>query len=134
MKEEIALKAEEALIQIVEDISQTREFVIDQVPLVIQELLAWNFWTRLLDFCIGVLIPILLVFAIRYAWRKMHELAEAENQCCDEDEYFPFFLITFFMSIIFGMMSLVHLNLEWLQIIIAPRLWLLEYAADLVRS
>lgn len=96
-----------------------------QIPEIVNELLLWNFWESLLWF-IGrfVVLGLLLVFAY-FSW-------DTKN-----DEGIPFgkiisgaFFIIWSISLLAACCS--HgTGLDWLQIWIAPKSWILEYALSL---
>ena len=104
-------------------------FVAEEVPIVIDQLLAWKFTMSLLGFTLGVilLLPIypLAKFALK-GWMDEHENAATNGIAA---------VIGSVATVSFAVFSpvLLVVNLDWLQIAIAPKLYLLEYAANLIK-
>lgn len=101
-------------------------FTKEQVPDVIQQLLRWKFAEALsvAAFCLALIT--LCFWVARWAW-------EAEGKSyMDEGHAFCFMLslLTSLISIIFLWVN----ALTALQIYIAPKVYLLEYAATLIKK
>ena len=95
------------------------EFLIAETPVVIEQLLMWYMIYKAILFGLGILSCIL----ITWAWLWFAKIKEPDKS----DLFGPILLVT-----IMSMMGLFFLiNLEWLQIWIAPKVWLIEYVADL---
>lgn len=126
MEEELQSKLTSILNWVEETAKVTEGFVIEQTPLYIQELLAWNFWHSLIWFCIGVL---LIVNGIMWIAKLLNNCKEWEN-----NDDFPKFVVSIVL-IIFGVIGIpiIAHNFEWLKIAVAPRVFLLEYAAQAVK-
>lgn len=109
----------------VEETAKTAEaFAIEQTPLYIQELLAWNFWYSLIWF--GVAVFWLIVGTLSGL-----KLIKNKTTICDAPD-FPFEVLWVFPMIagfLFGAVGFCS-NLDWLQITVAPRVWLVEYVAS----
>jgi hypothetical protein len=60
------------------------------------------------------------------------QLADAKNNAVDNDNLYGCSALAALFPLFFGFI-LFFSNLEWLKIIIAPKLYLLEYAAQLVK-
>ena len=132
-KSELVQKAEQVLLQMIDKAAEIGSAAVDEIPLVVQELLHWKFAESLFLFITG------LIFI--YVWVKIS--IKVWQHGCIEDEYgrknrdrwdmiwFGYFmgtLISFLISI-----PWVLCNIDWLQIWIAPRVYLLEYAAHLMK-
>lgn len=108
----------------VEETAKTAEaFAIEQTPLYIQELLAWNFWTSLIFWCVFFVIP--LAFALFLIVLGVKEVRKEDGE---SDFFGPCFVISAF-SIIISIVGFCS-NLEWLQITVAPRVFLMEYVSS----
>lgn len=112
-------KLPQILLWVEETAKSAEAFAVEQTPIYIQELLAWNFWISLIWFILGVVLFISGVFPARTF------LKEAKKE--DYDEYA--LMISSFSAasgLLFGCI-LISCNLNWLQILVAPRVWLVEY-------
>lgn len=108
----------------VEETAKTAEaFAIEQTPLYIQELLAWNFWMSLIFWCVFFVIP--LAFALFLIVLGVKEVKKEDGEA---DFFGPCFAISVF-SIIISIVGFCS-NLEWLQITVAPRVFLMEYVSS----
>jgi hypothetical protein len=110
----------------IETTAKTAEtFAAEQTPLYIQELLAWNFWYSLIYWIILGIIPLIAAaLLVRLAYKEIHKPDS------NADIFGPLCGGVLIATTIgaFGFFC----NLEWIQIWIAPRVWLLEYAAGVI--
>ena len=104
-------------------------FVVSEAPVVIEQLLAWRFTISLAGFVAGLILACLVVPAFlvttkgwfnKYEHDTINALASVAGTTIS-------ILLCVFAPIC------VASNLTWLQIAIAPKLYLLEYAADLIK-
>lgn len=124
------------------------EFSKQQLPEVLQQLLMWHFISNLLSFIIPlVLLTICLTVSVRF-WVKVpkQDSRDKDDRCpwiADEYRdkahmlYFKYWLPGYALpaaSFILGIITLCNSNLVWLKIALAPKLYLLEYAASLIKS
>ena len=120
MNEQLQNALAEILGKTLNGIDAASSFVVAELPDVIQQLLMWYAIKGFLLFAVGItLIPMYYKFC-RWAYVK------SENN----PDSIPVFLV--FSCIPFGA-TLFLFNLDWLQIIIAPKIWLIEYASELVK-
>ena len=112
------------------------DMVIEQTPILVQEILHWYFAYNLI-ICITSILGIGLIIWLnvkQYNWvKKQSELPskqQSEVYNCWTDGVF---ISNIFQIIPIGFMASM-INLTWLKIIIAPRLWLIEYAANLIHK
>lgn len=132
MNEELKQKAAQALSEILDLALKTKDFVIEQAPDVVKQLLAWNFTLSFLSTCVFLTILGLMILAGRYLWvrrpfpdcRSTLEEDTAGRNPTDAEWYNRGAACT---------MGFGASNLVWLKIWVAPKLFLLEYAATLVR-
>jgi len=107
----------------------TGEFLTEQTPEVVQQLLLWNGVSSAIKF--GVCVILLLLIAFKWIPKsvKACQKVDEEGEVYDYEEY-SLFLVFWVapIAILVGVADLV-----WLKILIAPKLYLLEYASSLVR-
>ena len=121
-------KLTELLIWIEEGVKTSKDFVVEQAPLFIQELLAWNFWISLIAFVIWTVVWVSIIWtllsgfyqAFKYGWGEEEPSKGAikvmVGVCATLIGCMAYFLNDFHSK-----------SMEWLQISIAPRVWLVEY-------
>ena len=114
-----------------ETAEKTGQFLKEQLPDVVQQLLMWNTAD-----CI-MWISVILIYYIVYSigWVKLTKKAEASGKYSDSsDVAYTFKLVGGFFGLIIGLPLLMIYLSELLKLLIAPKLWLLEYAANIIRS
>lgn len=96
-------------------------FLSGQLPDVIQQLLMWHAVKS------GIFFTILLIISLAFAYITRKLLVKD-----DWDDYFLIQLVTGVLGAVFFFFAMHHL--EWLQILVAPKLYLIEYAAELYKG
>ena len=123
--------------------SQAKEFIISQTPEVIQQTLLWYGLYNFILFIISFVILFLSIF-ISYKinkkitkdfdngepWTRYENKLDSHSTSGTYD-----FIKVWIVSIpIIGIITfIVMVNLEWLKIWVAPKLWLIEFASNLVK-
>ena len=97
-------------------------FLQTELPEAVSQLLLWHFWKSLIFNVLGLIIIITVVFFAKRAWILFGKI---------EDE--PVILLPLISFMIMTTLSLVLFDIVWLQILIAPKLYLIEYAAELIK-
>ena len=161
MTEETKAAAENLLVKLIEKTVNSMEviegaameagvFVGEQIPLVIKELLTWKMVEAgvFMTFALAmILFPILVMSIGAKKYRKYinsdHHHAEYHrnngwwNWLCDTEDGGIFYgvLSMFGFALYMGAIPTFCINLiNFLQIVVAPRVYLIEYAASLVKN
>lgn len=107
---------------------KTGNFVVEQAPDLIQQLIVW----KTCEYIFLILISIAFLFSI-YKWHKSgikrHENFTYFSQ---EIEFAIFCIYSIGVILIFGI-ALFTSFLNLIQILVAPKIWLIEYAANLIK-
>lgn len=103
----------------IEMAEKTGEFVIDQAPDLIQQFYHWHIAKESLVILVCITIAILFI----KIWNKFFDSDEYEELDEGAAIYLAFMVIILIISFIISISAL----LELLQIIIAPKLYLIEY-------
>lgn len=98
-----------------------------QIPDVVHQLLMWNFTTSILYSA----ICISLFSGLQYLSFKIFKYLRKEWEGDDFAEYPEMMLLLILYALTF--IPLLWVNLDWLKIWLAPKLYLIEYAASLVK-
>ena len=122
MKEELAEKTQVAMVEMIESIVKAKDFAVDQAPEVVSQLLNYNMavwfaWTALWS-----------VFLVVSVWGLYKFIVLVE----DDDDYVPGVALTVCTTAFFITCVWSTVFDGWLKIWLAPKVWLLEYAANLV--
>ena len=107
----------------------TGDFAIEQAPEVIQQLLLWKGIHSFVEwFFIGVVMGVLNWWVLK---KKELPYLSGKDGCSDNWEFGPILII----NVLCAFLSLAWLfgSNDWLKIWVAPKLFLLEYAASLVK-
>lgn len=114
-------------------------FLSTQIPDVIHQLLLWKMVVSSLEFGFGILI-LLSMFVFIYRILKSKPNGPTESWCwdyyarADVHELSGIGLVLIFCCLAIGAVACFLINFTWLQILIAPKIYLLEYAASIVQG
>jgi len=130
MNEELKAQAIAALKEIIESAVRVKDFTVEQAPSVIQELLRWEMTESLLT--TGFMIFIITIFGlISYKTYQKHGFLNSRSD--DVSGPGVVVLLSGIAGAIFGFSSFLISDFVWLQILIAPKVYLIEYAAQLIK-
>jgi hypothetical protein len=118
MNEKLMETADKALVELLDVFIKTKDFAIEQAPDVVQQLLVWKFTISLLCFVITLATPALFLAVTHYLAKKNNDSS--------------FYLPNMSLVLLIIPVSNGHI-IDWLQIWLAPKVWLIEYAASLVK-
>lgn len=119
---------------------QILAFVEKQAPLLLQEWVSWNFWTSFITFWGAFSIMITTLYLLIRSLKKCK--APGENPFIYSNRWRMWFTEEDDAGMIGGIVSIAFLvisfmvasfNLAWVQILFAPRLWILEHIHELTR-
>lgn len=116
--ESIANTAHQLLLKLIEAATETGQFIAEQIPDVIQQLLLYNLILHLILFFVFLPLTSFCVF-----W--MHKVFTDKW----DSESLPICMIILLGS---GLGTMYNATMA-IKIWIAPKVWLLEYAADLIK-
>ena len=103
-------------------------FVADQIPIFVQEVLAWAFWENVFFATIFLLIVIVDIIGAIQLGKKVLWKREATHMM----DGFNFFLsVLSFLPVLF-VIGLFGRIANVIKVLVAPRLYLLEYVKDLL--
>lgn len=128
MNEEIQAKLAQYMQYLEDGLKTGADFTAEQAPLVVQEILAWEF-IQYVVYGLAFLVPIMILLA------GIYKLSKYWNHS-DEDTAFPSILVSILFSVIaIGLFIGVASNtMGALKVTYAPRLVIIEKAADLASS
>lgn len=106
-------------------IGEATDFVLAQAPELIQQLLLWKATESFIEMAIGIAIAVWTVVFVK----KMVLVYKEDSP----HEWGILTTMTIMAACIPMGISLAIINLTWLKIWIAPKLFLLEYAASLIK-
>lgn len=108
-------------------LESAKNFLVAEIPDVIHQLLLWKFTTSLIAFTasiiFGLVIPI-IVGVVAFKRERQFKDTYSEGMA---------YTIGIFASLLSLFIAFLLFNLTWLQIWIAPKIFLIEYAAKLIK-
>ena len=115
-----------------ETAEKTGNFIVEQAPDLIRQLLIW----KTVEYSVYVILGISLIIYF-YRWTKKVSKEMKENED-DFEDYFMGSLANIFIAIgqltflIIGMMLIAENLQDLIQIVFAPKIYLIEYSAKLL--
>lgn len=130
-------KLKEALAQMIAGVTQTtgqaKDFILAQLPDVVKQLLAWKFAESIANMLIPTFILIIWGLIVK---RLVYKAKITEFEFGGETEDFCKFVgcgIGMILTVICSIWWACSLNLIWLEIWVAPKIYLIDYAKSLVK-
>ena len=120
MNEQLQQRANEILLSILNKATDIGSAALDEIPLVVQELLHWKFAESVVHNLAALLCFIITTALFRHGYK---------NQWDEPHHVLIPLVSTVTLAPIIGF----NANMDFLQIWIAPRVYLLEYAATLIK-
>ena len=138
MNEELANTANIALKGIIDSVTATKDFVLAELPEVVEQLLIWKMAESLVWCVVGVLALLaiavnaskLIAYGKNVGWQDYTRNEEGDRQATNLK---PWLYFTIIGTAIAAPIACLTVNIAWLQIWIAPKVYLLEYASELVK-
>lgn len=142
--EALKTKALEALNEILNTAISVKDFAVKEAPSVIQQLLTYNFWSSFIPWLLFLLISTaLLIFGItvlvKKPWKEVSSrYSHAEHEEIDITDYSDSYMVATSALLLWLLITVIlftdGLNRScWMKIAIAPKVYLIEYAAGLVK-
>ena len=128
MNETLQNALAEILIKATETAEVAGAFVVAELPDVVQQLLMWKMVESIAMCLVGVLI---LIPSAVLLYRGITSKIPYFDQNDEPTAKMALTIIGGLAAILPGGFGFAALNLDWLQILIAPKIYLIEYAASL---
>lgn len=121
MTTELEKTVNDVLIGAIQKAKEGTDFLAGQVPDVIDQLLRWSFWSSVVWMTMWGVVFIIFVWCGKTLGKNLKAQGDDE-----EWKFLPYVLSIFPFGASFNYL------LDCLKIAIAPKVWLLEYAAHLI--
>jgi hypothetical protein len=149
MNEELQKALGELLSKASNGIDSASGFLMAELPDVIYQLLMWHGVYNFILFIVCLLVPLLIASNLNklkltvppmikegepdnFYWRDGNRKYSSFSFNCERTEISIIADIAKWMIVFVSILAcMANINLQWLQIWIAPKVWLLEYAAKL---
>lgn len=141
MNEQLQQALANILGKTLDGIDTATAFVQAELPDVVQQVLTWYAVKGVFLFVVGlIIISVAIIAPVKLLpWASKQRADGAEwtkyngSSFITSGYYDGFAPVVITLSLISLMSGMVMINLDWLQIWIAPKIWLIEYAADLAK-
>ena len=135
MNEQAEKALSDLITQFVEGVDGAVAFSKAQLPEVIDQLLMWHFVESLIEmasFFVISLVSFIMIFVMMKLDKKKNPDVERTPDNIDTFEEGASYAFIGISGICF-VLFLFNINFTWLQIIVAPKLYLIEYASSLIK-
>lgn len=132
------------LLDLISSIKETtgsvKDFLTAETPEVIQQLLIWYGMYSFISFALGLILCIATIYSVYKMYFNIPDKKEDANVFhrlvydFDMRAFEPIVSVAYIMQILVFVVGTSLLNLVWLKILLFPKLYLLEYAASLIKS
>lgn len=134
----ISKELSDALVKLINGVIDGVDFLAGEIPEVINQLLLWKMTASLLQFSGGLLICfMLLVVLIKYCGRgTIDQSTGLYNQTLSHTSNGKIgerIGLTILGSVVVLVIGLALLDFDWLKIIIAPKVYLIDYVSNMIK-
>lgn len=136
---ELKNKSLQVLQWVEETAKQTGNFVAEQTPLLIREILTYNFWWSFAWFALGC---ILFLYFCNCAYqiffgkisKEKWEVAKSSYSSSPTREGLQgvAYIVSGIISLVVSLILMAN-NLVWIKVWLAPRVFLIEYVKDIIK-
>ena len=121
---------QQALVHVINSAVNAKEFIVQQTPEVIQQLLLWHGVSGFLMFIFGVVWCAVIVVVSK---KRIKKAVDSVFYGGDVFMHYIGYLLALMALFVVAIPGLCLINFEWLQIWLAPKVWLIEYASNLIK-
>lgn len=126
MNEELQKAVTEMLTSVIDATGTASGFLQSELPDYVNQLLAWKALESGALFFIGIVLAFCLIYFPKKIIVKINE-----GKKHDRAGYFCILTLACFVVFVFSVVYL--LNWDWVQILVAPKAYLVEYAAQMAK-
>lgn len=143
MNDQLQVQLANLISSITTSANEAKGFILSELPDVVHQILTWYFTINLIYFIAalaGFTFVIYIIYISVTACKHRRQTAGALHRfiSCYRDngtfyDIHPSALALWLPAFTVFIISCMKINLIWLQILIAPKLWLIEYATHLIK-
>jgi asparagine N-glycosylation enzyme membrane subunit Stt3 len=108
-----------------------KEFVVAQAPDVVQQALLWYFWKNLFIGLLGLFLFVLVIAGFVWLYNRNKETYKKYG--IDDKACVGSVLVGIFLVLIIPFLKMMSFLLTSFQIMIAPKIFLIDYASTLIK-
>lgn len=138
MNEELQQAVAALINKAVGGVEATTEFLSGELPDYIYQLLMWYGISSLVQAVFGVVLLFYTVHYTKKLGKCIYKGLQEKKEWAWDGKHTTFgYVVSWFglaiTAFIAFLVAISNINIEWLQIWIAPKVWLVDYAAEMVK-
>lgn len=107
-------------------------FVTEQIPLLVKEIIRWGLAEKAIYCSIGIILLSLGIILFRYLHTHRSWLRQALNSYNEDVPAMSLCILTLAANLVGALIFFINLH-DFIKILVAPRLYLIEYLSQLVK-
>ena len=134
MTDELDSKLVEILDKTIGALGDTKDFMVQELPDVVSQLLMWYGIYNFIMFIVGATLLIFMIWTFKFLIPTKDKGGRyVETWVYDHNGDFETSVLFYGVHLITLIAITNTMNLTWLKILIAPKIWLIEYVATLAK-
>lgn len=110
-------------------LTSTKDFILDQAPDVVRQLLLWELWSSIF---FGSIFLLVLIFSAILIY-KMHYVANETGVSYSKQESAFTFMLVGGASLLTGVVGACFQSYDIIKVLVAPKIFLIEYLTNLLK-
>lgn len=126
----------EILLSTIGTVKEAKDFVLAELPDVVQQLLMWKMVESIFYSVLSLSLVVISVFYWRWVIKSRNAdwTRELRNKNEPSDSYMAAVIVGGIVTaLVVAPIVLINFNFDWVQILVAPKIYLIEYVAELVK-
>lgn len=125
---------QKAIADMFNSVLSAKDFLVGELPEYVNQLLMWRMVWSIGFFVIGLALILSAICLQAWIYKSYKNKGAIYSIVSEDAEFWPaIIIIDFILSVTAFIFGVSIISMEWLQIWIAPKVWLVEYAASLVK-
>jgi formate hydrogenlyase subunit 3/multisubunit Na+/H+ antiporter MnhD subunit len=120
---------DELMVQIINQVKNTGDFVVEQMPDVVQQLLTYQYYSTVFYLIVGIVFLMVSFFSF-------YKVRELDKKSVGNPDVIPYIIAFLMIGIMSGLVGIVNVceNIDpLLKLTFAPKIYLIEYASRLIK-
>jgi hypothetical protein len=120
---------DELMVQIINQVKNTGDFVIEQMPDVVQQILTYQYYSTLCFLIFGIVLLLISLFSF-------YKVRQLDKKSLGNPDVIPYIIAFLMIGIMSGLVGIFNVcdNIDPLiKLTFAPKIYLIEYASRLIK-
>lgn len=133
MNEELQLKLVESFEKVSDWVDSSEDFVVEQAPLVVSEIISWGFWSNLSISLLSFMVLIICLCVLKFfVIKNFHKLDEKDTSGAQAMVIFISGIFSI-VGILGSTCEMIHHSYDTIFILVAPRLYVIEQISNYIK-